>query len=125
MGAPVKIDELARNLIKLSGLRPDVDIPVVYTGLRPGEKLYEEKLMAEEGLQKTANELIHVGNPIPFDTEMFLQQLRRLMDAAYENDEAICDAVAAMVPTYRREDAHKKDATLETLSKEAKPTVEV
>ena len=109
MGAPVKIDELARNLIKLSGLRPDVDIPVVYTGLRPGEKLYEEKLMAEEGLQKTANKLIHVGNPIPFDMERFLVQLRRLMDAAYDNDDAICDAVADMVPTYHREGSSKDD----------------
>ena len=120
MGAPVKIDELARNLIKLSGLRPDVDIPVVYTGLRPGEKLYEEKLMAEEGLQKTPNELIHIGNPIAFDTEAFLVQLRRLMEAAYENDEAICDAVAAMVPTYRPSPngAGQRDATYEALCKE-------
>ena len=100
MGAPVKIDELARNLIKLSGHRPDVDIPVIYTGLRPGEKLYEEKLMAEEGMKKTPNDLIHIGNPIPFDTDTFLQQLGQLMDAAYENDETIRDKVAAMVPTY-------------------------
>ncbi len=120
MGAPVKIDELARNLIKLSGLRPDVDIPVVYTGLRPGEKLYEEKLMAEEGLQKTPNELIHIGNPIPFNTEAFLVQLRRLMEAAYENDDAICQAVADMVPTYRPapNGAGQKDATYEALYRE-------
>ena len=101
MGAPVKIDDLARNLIKLSGLRPDVDIEIVYSGLRPGEKLYEEKLMAEEGLKKTANKLIHIGCPIPFDEERFLNQLKNLMDAAYENDDAIRDAVAAMVPTYK------------------------
>ena len=101
MGAPVKIDDLARNLIKLSGLRPDVDIEIVYSGLRPGEKLYEEKLMAEEGLKKTANKLIHIGCPIPFDEERFLSQLKNLMDAAYENDDAIRDAVAAMVPTYK------------------------
>ena len=101
MGAPVKIDELARNLIKLSGLTPDVDIKIVYSGLRPGEKLYEEKLMAEEGMQKTPNDLIHIGNPIPFDTKVFLGQLRNLMDAAYDNDEAICDAVAEIVTTYR------------------------
>ena len=120
MGAPVKIDELARNLIKLSGFAPDVDIPVVYTGLRPGEKLYEEKLMAEEGLQKTPNDMIHIGNPIPFDTEAFLEQLRLLMDAAYENDEAICDAVAAVVPTYKPNLAASgvKDATYESLYKE-------
>ena len=119
MGAPVKIDELARNLIKLSGLRPDVDIPVVYTGLRPGEKLYEEKLMAEEGMQKTPNDLIHIGSPIPFDADMFLAQLRRLMEAAYENDEAICEAVAAVVPTYHPEAAGEKNAAYEALHKEA------
>ena len=118
MGAPVKIDDLARNLIKLSGLRPDVDIPVVYTGLRPGEKLYEEKLMAEEGLQKTENALIHIGNPIPFDTDIFLQQLRRLMDAAYENDDSICAAVAEVVPTYHPNLVGKKDTTYENLRKE-------
>ena len=67
MGSPVKIDTLARNLIKLSGFKPDVDIKIEYTGLRPGEKLYEEKLMAEEGLKKTENDLIHIGCPIPFD----------------------------------------------------------
>ena len=119
MGAPVKIDDLARNLIKLSGLKPDVDIPVVYTGLRPGEKLYEEKLMAEEGLQKTENALIHIGNPIPFDTDIFLKQLRRLMDAAYENDETICQAVADMVPTYHPQQAGKKDVVYEALRNEA------
>ena len=70
MGEPVKIDTLARNLIKLSGFRPDVDIKIEYTGLRPGEKLYEEKLMAEEGLKKTKNDLIHIGCQIPFDVEM-------------------------------------------------------
>ncbi len=124
MGAPVKIDDLARNLIKLSGLKPDVDIPVVYTGLRPGEKLYEEKLMAEEGMKKTPNDLIHIGNPIPFDTDTFLVQLKRLMDAAYENDEAIRDAVAAVVPTYHPapQGAGEKDATFEMLHKEAVAT---
>ena len=75
MGEPVKIDTLARNLIKLSGYKPDEDIQVVYTGLRPGEKLFEEKLMAEEGMKKTKNELIHIGKPIPFNTEVFLLQL--------------------------------------------------
>ena len=115
MGAPVRIDDLARNLIKLSGHKPDVDIPVIYTGLRPGEKLYEEKLMSEEGLQKTDNELIHIGNPIPFDTEQFLGQLKHLMDAAYENDESIREAVAQMVPTYRREDCGAKDKTYHEL----------
>ena len=100
MGVPVKIDTLARNLIKLSGYKPDVDIKVTYTGLRPGEKLYEEKLMAEEGMRKTPNKLIHIGNPIPFDHEYFLLQLNNLMQAAYENREDIRSLVEQMVSTY-------------------------
>ena len=119
MGAPVKIDELARNLIKLSGLKPDVDIPVVYTGLRPGEKLYEEKLMAEEGMQKTENKLIHIGNPIPLDVDAFLEQLEKLMHAAHNNDEKIVEMVAQMVPTYHPDDTGKKDETYKKLSREA------
>lgn len=103
MGSPVKIDTLARNLIRLSGLKPDVDIKIEYTGLRPGEKLYEEKLMAEEGLRKTENDKIHIGRPIPFDTDEFLSQLRPLMDAAYSNDKNIREMVAGMVSTYRQE----------------------
>ena len=79
MGSPVKIDTLARNLIKLSGFKPDVDIKIEYTGLRPGEKLFEEKLMAEEGLKSTPNSLIHIGCPIPFDSERFLEQMEVLM----------------------------------------------
>ena len=78
MGSPVKIDTLARNLIRLSGLKPDVDIKIEYTGLRPGEKLYEEILKDEEGLKKTPNDLIFIGNPIPFDSDVFQQQLTRL-----------------------------------------------
>ncbi len=101
MGSPVKIDTLARNLIKLSGFRPDVDIKIEYTGLRPGEKLYEEKLMAEEGLRKTQNDLIHIGCPIPFDTDAFLTQLEKLMAVAYANDEeAIRAKVQEIVTTY-------------------------
>lgn len=100
MGSPVKIDTLARNLIKLSGLVPDVDIKIEYTGLRPGEKLYEEKLMAEEGLKRTPNKLIHIGNPIPFDTAEFRAQLEDLMTAAYDNDDDIRTIVEKMVPTY-------------------------
>ncbi len=121
MGAPVKIDDLARNLIKLSGFKPDVDIPIVYTGLRPGEKLYEEKLMAEEGLKTTPNELIHIGNPVYFDMDEFLVQLRQLMEAAYENTGDIVKMVASMVPTYHPapNGQGKKDATFETLSKQA------
>lgn len=101
MGSPVKIDTLARNLIKLSGLKPDVDIRIEYTGLRPGEKLYEEKLMEEEGLKTTPNKLIHIGNPIQFDTELFQTQLDELMLAAYENSETITEKVREMVPTYK------------------------
>ena len=110
MGEPVKIDTLARNLIRLSGLKPDVDIKIEYTGLRPGEKLYEEKLMAEEGMRRTPNELIHIGNPIPFDVDMFLSQLKDLMDAAYENkDEDIRDMVVNIVDTYHPAGEHGSD----------------
>ncbi len=101
MGSPVKIDTLARNLIKLSGLKPDIDIRIEYTGLRPGEKLYEEKLMEEEGLKTTLNKLIHIGNPIQFDTDLFTKQLDELMLAAYENSETITEKVREMVPTYK------------------------
>ena len=97
MGAPVKIDTLARNLIRLSGYKPDVDIKIVYSGLRPGEKLFEEKLMAEEGMMKTDNELIHIGKPIPFDTETFLGQLGELARASYNNDENIVEMVEKIV----------------------------
>ena len=100
MGSPVKIDTLARNLIRLSGFVPDQDIKIEYTGLRPGEKLYEEKLMAEEGLRKTPNDLIHIGSPIPFDADTFLQQMDPLMEAAYANREDIRALVADMVSTY-------------------------
>ncbi len=118
MGAPVRIDDLARNLIKLSGHWPDEDIAVVYTGLRPGEKLYEEKLMAEEGLQKTDNELIHIGTPIPLDGDRFVRQLRKLMDAAYSNDENIVQLVSEMVPTYHTERVGQRDETYEKLRTE-------
>lgn len=107
MGAPVKIDTLARNLIKLSGLKPDVDIKISYTGLRPGEKLYEEKLMSEEGLKTTPNELIHIGAPIPFDENDFLNKLHILMEAAYsDNEDDIRNIVSKIVPTYRSADVH-------------------
>lgn len=100
MGSPVKIDTLARNLIRLSGFKPDVDIKIEYTGLRPGEKLYEEKLMAEEGLKSTDNEKIHIGCPIAFDTDEFLKHLEELMKAAYANKENIREKVEEMVSTY-------------------------
>ena len=100
MGEPVKIDLLARNLIKLSGYTPDVDIKIVYSGLRPGEKLYEEKLMAEEGLQKTQNDLIHIGKPIPFNIEEFMKQLELLAEVSYNNTDNIEEIVAGVVKTY-------------------------
>lgn len=106
MGSPVKIDTLARNLIKLSGMKPDIDIKVEYTGLRPGEKLYEEKLMAEEGLKKTRNELIHIGCPIPFEVETFLKELQTLMDMAYANAEDIRKKVEEVVRTYHPAGEH-------------------
>ena len=100
MGDPVKIDTLARNMIKLSGYRPDVDIKIVYTGLRPGEKLYEEKLMAEEGLKKTDNNLIYIGNPIKFDFDTFPTKLEILLTAAYANREDIRERMKDLVSTY-------------------------
>lgn len=104
MGSPVKIDMLARNLIRLSGYKPDVDIKIEYTGLRPGEKLYEEKLMAEEGMKKTQNKLIHIGNPIPFDSEKFISQLEELMYKANDNSSNIKELVSEIVCTYHMQD---------------------
>ena len=102
MGEPVKIDTMARNMIRLSGYEPDVDIKVVYTGLRPGEKLYEELLMKEEGLQETANKLIHIGKPIEMDDGKFAAQLERLKEACQAETENMKDIVAEIVPTYRK-----------------------
>ena len=118
MGTPVKIDDLARNMIRLSGYKPDVDIKIVYSGLRPGEKLYEEKLMAEEGLTKTENDLIHIGKPIPFATDVFLAQLKDLMYIAYSNKQDIREQVEKMVSTYHPAEKEKpavKDKTYQTL----------
>ena len=102
MGEPVKIDTMARNMIRLSGYEPDVDIKVVYTGLRPGEKLYEELLMKEEGLQETANRLIHIGKPIEMDDDKFAAQLDCLKAACQAETENMKDIVAEIVPTYRK-----------------------
>ena len=122
MGSPVRIDSLARNLIRLSGYKPDVDIKIEYTGLRPGEKLYEEKLMAEEGLKKTSNSLIHIGCPIPFETNLFLGQLKELMNTAYLNkEEEIRRMVERIVITYHPEKAGigaKKDSVYASLVEE-------
>lgn len=101
MGKPVKIDDLARNLIKLSGYTPDVDIPIVYTGLRPGEKLYEELLMDEEGLQKTDNTSVFIGKPIEFDDDLFMSQLSELKEKIKDENDDIKQIVHQIVPTYK------------------------
>lgn len=101
MGDPVRIDDMARNLIRLSGYEPDVDIMVEYTGLRPGEKLYEELLMDEEGLQETDNELIHIGKPIEMDDEKFEEQIRELDKESRQEDGRIKELVAGIMPTYQ------------------------
>ncbi|WP_390595404.1 polysaccharide biosynthesis protein [Holdemania massiliensis] len=111
MGDPVKIDTLARNLIKLSGYKPNVDIQIEYTGLRPGEKLYEEKLMAEEGLQTTPNQLIHIAKPIAFDVEQFMDQIEILSEASYTNSAIIKQLVSEIIPTYHPK---KKQDEIET-----------
>ena len=101
MGEPVKIDTLARNLIKLSGYKVDEDIRIEYTGLRPGEKMYEEKLMSEEGLEKTENKLIHIGKPLDFDKVKFVQDLELLEELSYRNVDNIIEVVEKIVPTFK------------------------
>ena len=101
MGEPVKIADLAKNLIRLSGYKLGEDIEIQYTGLRPGEKLYEELLMDEEGLQDTENKLIHIGKPIEMDEEKFMCQLIHLREAAKADSNAIRAMVKEIVPTYQ------------------------
>ena len=101
MGEPVKIADLAKNLIRLSGYKLGEDIEIQYTGLRPGEKLYEELLMDEEGLQDTENKLIHIGKPIEMDEEKFMCQLIQLREAANADSNAIRAMVKEIVPTYQ------------------------
>ncbi|MBQ7037350.1 MAG: polysaccharide biosynthesis protein [Clostridia bacterium] len=101
MGKPVKIYDLARKMIHLSGLKPDVDIPIQFTGLRPGEKLYEEILMAEEGLEKTAHSKIFVGKQVKISTETLNEKLRALEKVSDESAEKIKEILASVVPTYR------------------------
>lgn len=100
MGEPVKIADLAKNLIRLSGFKVGEDIEIQYTGLRPGEKLYEELLMDEEGLQATDNNLIHIGKPIDMDEALFMRQLKELKAAAEKDSKAIRQMVKEIVPTY-------------------------
>ncbi len=104
MGKPVKILDLALNLIRLSGYKPYEDIDIQFTGLRPGEKLYEELLMSEEGLQSTENELIHIGKPIEFDEEQFRHQLEELDEWSRQDRPDIREKVMEIVPTYHMEE---------------------
>lgn len=117
MGEPVKIADLAKNLIRLSGYTLGVDMNIEYTGLRPGEKLYEEILTKEEGLQKTANNLIYVGQPLEFDEVHFLSELKKLEIAASEESRDVKKIVSGIVPTYhiREEDKERDEEMYEEL----------
>ena len=110
MGDPVRIDDLARNMIRLSGFEPDVDIKVEYTGLRPGEKLFEEILMDAEGMEKTANNLIYIGHELDVDREKFMTQLAELSEVDERDGEAIRDCIERIVPTYYRHGQPPKKA---------------
>ena len=103
MGEPMNMLEMAKNLIKLSGYRVDEDIKIEFIGLRPGEKMYEELLMNEEGLQETANKMIHIGKPIEFDSQEFEQQLARLYDKVQSEEGDVRALVREIVPTYQYE----------------------
>ncbi len=110
MGQPVKIYELAKKIIRFKGYEPNVDMKIKITGLRPGEKLYEELLMEEEGLKDTPNKLIHIGHPIQFDEEKFLSKLEKLIEDSYKNQDDIKDKVLSIVDNYtidRREKNEK------------------
>ena len=100
MGEPVRIDDLARNMIRLSGLEPDLDIPIVYTGLRPGEKLYEELLLSGEGMQKTANDLIYIGGEAPFDEALLSDKLTELSELHEGEEMLLRTKISELVPTY-------------------------
>ena len=117
MGEPVKIADLAKNLIRLSGYTLGVDMDIVYTGLRPGEKLYEEILTKEEGLQKTANNLIYVGKPLEFNEVHFLSELKLLEEAASEERRDVKEIVSRIVPTYhiKPEDKERDEESYQEL----------
>ena len=120
MGEPVRILNLAENLIKLSGYKVGEDIKIVFTGLRPGEKLYEEMLMNEEGMKDTANRQIHIGKPLEINEEKFFVQLQRLKEAAYEESPAIRELVREIVPTYRKNTEVNRERIHEELEKQQK-----
>ncbi len=120
MGEPVRILDLAENLIKLSGYKVGEDIKIVFTGLRPGEKLYEEMLMNEEGMKDTANRQIHIGKPLEINEENFFVQLQRLKEAAYEESPAIREIVREIVPTYRKNTEVNRERIHEELEKQQK-----
>lgn len=109
MGEPVKIYDLAQKIIRFKGFEPDVDMKIKITGLRPGEKLYEEILMDEEGLKETPNKLIHIGEPIEMDNDKFLANLDKLIEASYKNGDDIKDKVAKIVDTYKVDKGEKKE----------------
>ena len=100
MGEPVRIYDLAEKMIRLQGYRPGVEIEIEITGLRPGEKLYEELLMDEEGMQDTPNKLIHIGRPIELDEEQFFPRVEKLIEAAHEDGNNIREQVSELVDTY-------------------------
>ena len=113
MGKPVKIVTLAENLIRMYGKEPYIDVPIRFTGLRPGEKIKEELLMDEEGLQKTKNKLIFIGKQIDIDEEVFIEDLRELRDAAQKNDEVTAiNALHKIVPTFTTPEEFNKTALL-------------
>lgn len=120
MGEPVRILDLAENLIKLSGYKVGEDIRIEFTGLRPGEKLYEEMLMNEEGMKDTANRQIHIGKPLEIDEEQFFVQLQRLKEAAYEESPAIRELVKEIVPTYRKNTDVNRERIHEEIERQQK-----
>ena len=102
MGKPVRIYDLAKKIISLSGFRPDVDIKIVFTGLRPGEKLYEELLMDEEGLTKTAHSKIFIGKQIDITEDELKEKLAKLESVLHADVETVKDMMEQVVPTYKR-----------------------
>ena len=109
MGSPVKIYDLAQKMIRLSGLKPNEDIEIKFTGLRPGEKLYEELLMNEEGLKKTAHSKIFVGSPIDITPDVLNEKLQKLQNAVPQDEDTIKRIISEVVPTYHCPAAAKEE----------------